>query len=134
MIGGNRMQMQMAPGAMNSNMGMIGQVGPGQIMQGQPRGPAPPYMNPSPGGMVPTGGSPMMMSGHGPSPAVSNQFIPSPGSSQSGLPSPGPRSNLAPSPMSVSIATPQNDPPGGEEQAYLVTTISCVYSSDQTDH
>lgn len=88
-------------------------------MQGQQRGPAPPYMNPSPGGMVQAGGSPMMMSGHGPSPAVPSQFIPSPGSSHSGLPSPGPRSNLAPSPMSVSIATPQNDPPGGEDQAYL---------------
>ena len=74
------------------------------------------------GGMVQTGGSPMMM-GHGPSPAVPTQFIPSPGSSHSGLPSPGPRSNLAPSPMSVSIATPQNDPPGGEDQAYLVIQL-----------
>ena len=121
---GNRMpmQMQLTPGGqMNPNMGMIGQVGPGQMMPGQQRGPAPPYMNPSPGGgMVQNTGSPMMMGAHGPGGSVPSQFIPSPGSSQSGLPSPGPRSNLAPSPMSVSIATPQNDPPGGEDQAYLV--------------
>ncbi len=55
-MAGNRMQMQIPPGQqMNPNMGMLGQVGgpgqimPGQIMQGQQRGPAPPYMNPSPG-------------------------------------------------------------------------------------
>ena len=53
MMPGNRMQM--AGQQMNPNMGMLGQVGgpgqimPGQIMQGQQRGPAPPYMNPSPG-------------------------------------------------------------------------------------
>jgi len=134
MMGGNRMPVQLNQGQMNqgqinqtqmnTNMsGMMGQSGP--MMQGQqPRGPAPPYMNPTPANMGPTGGSPMMMQSHGLSPAVSNQFIPSPGSAQSGLPSPGPRSNMAPSPMSVSIATPQNDPLG-EEQAYLVNYDSC---------
>jgi hypothetical protein len=69
MMPGNRM-----PGMMPSGQ-MPGMMGQGQMMPNQqgPRGPAPPYMNPSPGSMVSAGGSPMMMPSHGLSPAVQNQ-------------------------------------------------------------